>query len=152
MRSTVDEALRVALRLLPVFFAAEIIGNLALGAGIALLIVPGIYLLGRLATVGPLVVARRMTNPITAIGDGWRMTEGRGWRIAGLVVLVGLVAWITLSAVSSVLIVIGSLTVPEGSRSMIAGLTNALSSAGLSTLMVVLGAAIYRQLDPSKAF
>ncbi len=151
-RPTVAEALRAALSLLPVFFVAEIIGNLALGIGIALLIVPGLYLLGRLATVGPLLVARRVGNPLTALGEGWRMTQGVGWRIAGLVILVALVSWIAVSALSSVLVVAGSLILPQASSPIAVAVANALSSATLSLLMTILAAAIYRQFDASKAF
>lgn len=145
-RPTVREALAGAGILLPSFFVAQIVTNLATGAALALLIVPGIYLLGRFAVVGPLLIARRLTNPLLAIADGWRATDKRGWRIAGLILLVVVVAWVVLSAATSALTILGSLIVPESARPLVGGFTGALSSAGLSLLMVVLSAAIYRQL------
>ena len=52
------------------------------------------------------MVAERIGNPITAIQRGWAHTTGRGWRIAGFLILVLLVGWIGLSAASSVINVI----------------------------------------------
>ena len=145
-RPTVGESLGVAAGLFPAFFIAQIVTNMAVGAGFVLLLVPGIYLLGRFAVVGPLLVDRRMGNPFKAIAKGWRATAGHGWRIAGLILLVVIVGWIALSAATSVLTVLASLIAPETLRPIIAALASAVSSAVLGLVSVVLTAAIYRQL------
>lgn len=150
-RPTVGESLGVAAGLFPAFFIAQIVTNMAIGAGMMLLLVPGIYLLGRFAVVGPLLVDRRIGNPFKAIAEGWRATAGLGWRIAGLVLLVVVVGWIALSAAASAMTIIASLVAPEAVRPIIAALTNALSSAALGLVSVILTAAIYRQLAGSAA-
>jgi hypothetical protein len=145
-RPTVGEALALAARLFPALFLAQVLTNLAIGAGMALFIVPGIYLLGRLVVVAARIAERRLGNPIQAIAESWALTDKRGWRIAGLVLLVALVAWIAFSAAQSVMTIAGSFVVPADARHVVAGFANALSSAALNLMMVVLGAAIYRQL------
>jgi hypothetical protein len=146
-RPTVAEAFTRAAQLFPALFLATLLTNLAIGAGVALLIVPGVYLLGRLAVVMPRIADRRLSNPITAIVDSWTLTMRRGWRIAGLVILVAVVAWITFTAMQSVLTVVGALLVPETARPLVGGFANGLSGTALNLLMMVLGAAIYLQVN-----
>lgn len=154
-RPTVGESLGVAAGLFPAYFAAQFLMNFAMGAGLMLLLVPGLYLVGRFAVVGPLLVAHRIGNPIRAIAAGWRATDKRGWRIAGLILLVFVVSWIATSAATSILTILGSLLVPESGRPMVGGFAGALSSTAVSLLLTVLSAAIYRQLaadDRGEAF
>lgn len=145
-RPTVGEALGVAGTLFPGFFVAQMITNFATGAALMLLVVPGVYLIGRFAVVGPLLVARRLGNPLRAIVQAWDATARRGWRIAGLFVLVVVVGWIVLSAASSILTILASFLAPESARPLIGGFVGGLSSAGLALLIVIVSAAIYRQV------
>lgn len=145
-RPTVGEALGVAAGLFPAYFVVQFLTNFATGAGLMLLLVPGIYLLGRFAVAGPLLIAERLGNPIRALSAGWQATDKRGWRIAGLVLLVFIVSWITMSAATSIITILGSLLVSESTRPLVGGFAGALSSAGVSLLLTVLSAAIYRQL------
>ncbi len=145
-RPTVGEAMGVAGRLFPSLFLAQLMTNLALTIGFMLLLIPGIYLFGRFAVVAPRIADRRLTNPVAGIAESWRLTEKRGWRIVGLLLLVVVVAWIAFSAIQSVLTIVGGFLVPVESRHVVSGFATALSSAALNLLMIVLGAAIYRQL------
>lgn len=145
-RPTVGEALAGAGVLFPGFFVVQLVTNFATGAALMLLVVPGLYLLGRFEAVGPLLIERRIANPLRAIAEGWRMTEKRGWRITGMVLLVVIVGWVVTSAATSALTILGSMAVPESVRPLVGGLAGGLSSAALALLMTVLSAAIYRQL------
>jgi len=145
-RPTVGEALGSCARLLPIYFVLTIITNFAVVIGLFLFLVPGIYLLGRLSIAGPVMIAERVGSPIEAIRRGWTYTKGLGWRIAGLAMLVGIVAWIAVSAASSVLAVLAGLLLPTGSRVIARAFADALGGAALAVLIAVLVAAIYRQL------
>lgn len=145
-RPTVGQALSLTGALFPAYFIAQILTSLATGAGIFLLIVPGIYLIGRLVTVAPMMVDTRSRHPLQAIISGWNATRGRGWRIAGLVLLIGVVGWVVFSAASSVVTVLVAFVLPVDMRPMAGALGNALSSGGLSLLMVLITAATYRQV------
>ena len=67
---TVGGAILFALALLPVYSILLLLVNLAVGAGLMLLIVPGLYLWGRLLPAAPAMVAEERRNPIDALGRG----------------------------------------------------------------------------------
>lgn len=150
-RPTVGEALNKAGRLFPMYFALGILTSLAMGIGFVFLFVPGIYLLGRLVIAGPVMIGEGATNPVEAIKRGWDYTAGLGWRIAGLVLLVGIVGWIGFSAATSVLGVIAGLVLPSGASAVVKALADALGGAALALLIAVLSAAIFRQLRGGEA-
>ncbi len=148
-RPTVAVALGIAAALFPAFFAVEILRNVAIGIGFVAFIVPGLYLLGRFAAAGPLVIDRKMTNPLRAIGESWRLTDGIGWRIAGLFLLIAVVSWVALTAAVSTIKVLGGLLLPEAARVLLGAVGDALSTTVLAAIFALLAAAIYRQIAPS---
>ncbi len=150
-RPTVAEAISGGGRLFPGYFLASLIANLAIAAGFFVLVIPGLYLVGRLMVLGPVIADRRVTNPITALRDSWQRTKGFGWRIVGLVLLVGIVGWIATSAATSVLTVVGSLLLPDSLDPMAAAIANGLGGAVLGLLITLLSAGIYRQLQGGEA-
>jgi hypothetical protein len=145
-RPTVGEALSTAGRLFPAYFLLNMLTSLAISIGFVMLLVPGLYLLGRLAVAGPVMIGERVGNPVDALRRGWSYTASFGWRIAGLVLLIALVGWIALSAATSVLGVVTGLVLPEGVGAVAKAAIDSVGGAGLSLLVVVLSAAIYRQL------
>lgn len=145
-RPTVAEAISGGARLFPGYFLASLISNLAIGFGILLFVVPGLYILGRFVVLGPVMADGRLSNPLKGLRESWDRTQGVGWRIVGLVLLVGIVGWIATSAATSILTVLGSLLLPESLDPMAAAIANALGGAVLGLLIVLLSAAIYRQL------
>jgi hypothetical protein len=145
-RPTVGEALGKAARLLPMYFLLGLMTSVAIGFGFFLFLVPGVYLLGRLMVAGPVMVGEGVTNPVDALQRGWNYTKGLGWRIAGLVMLIGIVGWIGFSAASSVLGVVAGLLLPSEASAVAKAFADALAGAALALLIAVLTAAIYRQL------
>lgn len=145
-RPTVGEALAVAGRMLPGYFLMGLLTNLVITFGFMLFVVPGLFLIGRLAVTGPTMIGERVNNPIAVMQRGWAHTTGQGWRISGFVLLVGIVGWIALSAASSVIGVVGGLLLPDGAKILATATADALGGAGLALLLVLVSAAIYRQL------
>jgi hypothetical protein len=77
-RSTLD-ALVIGLRRMPGMLAAAIIWTVAIGVGMALLLVPGIYLWGKLE----FWIAAGFVDDVGSIGGlgrSWEMTRGNWWR------------------------------------------------------------------------
>lgn len=148
-RPTVAEAISGGLRLFPGYFLASLISNLAIMFGILLFVVPGLYVLGRFVVLGPVMADLRLGNPLLGLRESWQRTQGVGWRIVGLVMLVGIVGWIATSAATSILTVLGSVLLPDSLDPMAAAISNALGGAVLGLLIVLLSAGIYRQLAPT---
>lgn len=145
-RPTVAEAISSGARLFPGYFLASLVANFAVLFGLLLFIVPGLYILGRFVVLGPVMADLRLGNSWAGLRESWRQTTGAGWRIVGLMLLVLLVGWIATSAATSVLTVVGRVLLPGPLSLIAAALANALGSAVLGLLLILLAAGIYRQL------
>lgn len=145
-RPTVAQALRTGLFLLVSFFLLNVLVNIATGIGLALLIAPGLYLIGRLLPASPAMAGEHILNPLTAFGRGWKISRKNGWRIFGIVAIVFIVGYALQLAITAVVGITGSfLLPPEGAR-VARVFVAALLSTVFGTVLLVLAAAVYRAL------
>ena len=145
---TVGSAIGGALPILPMYFIMTVLTGMAVGAGLLLFVLPGLYLLGRFAVSGATMVAEGHRSPLAPISRAWELTRRRGWAVAGLVVIV-IVAGIVLSFVvtavlGTVFLLIGG---REGVGPLLVLILNSALTAVFTTVLVVLFAAIYRALS-----
>lgn len=144
---TVRGALAAALPILPAYFLLSILTTFIIFFGLFWLILPGVYLLGRLCVNAVLMVAEGVRNPFAVIAASWRLTKGRGWAVAGLVVIVAVVGYILSTVVTAVL---GSLFILVAGRDGLGGLLTLIVGTAMGALfslaLVLLFAAIYRAL------
>lgn len=146
--TSVGEALGFAASMLLTILAVQILTGLMLGVGFLLLIIPGLYLIGRLAFVAPLVADRAIRNPAEVIATSWQMTRGNGWRIFLFLFLVTLVVIIAASLVGGLVGMIGG----AGSvGKMLGGLVEAGFGLVATMISIAISAAAYRQLATTQA-
>jgi hypothetical protein len=141
--TSVGEALAFAFLMLPTLVAIFLIQSFIFGIAFLLLIVPAIYLIGRLAAVYPLLADRDLKNPVAALQGSWKLTEGNGWRVALFVILFVVVLFVVTSIISGITGLFGQ----HGSFGYLIGsaINSAMSAAfGLFNTAVI--ASIYRQL------
>jgi hypothetical protein len=148
---TVGGAIAAAFALLPAFFLASLLGSVGIGIGILLLIVPGLYLLGRLGPLNPVVVAEGHRNPIAALSRCWALTRGHGWAVLGLIIIVALAAAIVVAVASNLLGILFVLVAGQEVGRLLALIVATAGNAAMMTLLLVLGAAIYRRLSEGSA-
>jgi hypothetical protein len=149
--TTVGGAIAAALAILPFYFLAGILSGLIIGIGCVLLIVPGLYLLGRLLPLGPVMVAEQRRNPIDAIRRTFEVTRGNGWAVFGLLLLVAIPALIA-SAVANMLLGLVFRLVAGGEVGRLLSLiVTSATGAAVAALLTVLYAAIYRRLTAEPA-
>ncbi|CAA9524125.1 MAG: hypothetical protein AVDCRST_MAG23-291 [uncultured Sphingosinicella sp.] len=145
---TVGTAIGGALPILPMYFIMTVISSMAIGMGLVFLLLPGIYLLGRLVIAGAAMVAEGHRSPIAPIRSSWNHTRRRGWAVAGLVIIVaiaGLILSFVITAIlGSVFLLIGG---REGVGPLLVLILNSALTAALQTVLIVLFAAIYRALS-----
>lgn len=144
---TVGQAIGGAAALLPFYFLLSIISSFAIGVGFLLFIVPGIYLIGRLLVSGPAMVAENRRNPLDALGESWRLTAGKGWAVAGLIIVValaGFIAAFVATAIPGTIVVLAAGR--DGIGQLLLALLTAAANTGLYMVLIVLLAAIYRAL------
>jgi hypothetical protein len=143
---TVGGLIAGSLALLPGLFVAGFIANLILMLGFALLVVPGIYALGRLALLAPAVAAERRRNPIEALGRSFELTSGHGFAVAGILVIVYVIAFLISLALTRGLGSVAILLAGRDTGTLVAEVLGALVWAAVNVLLVALAAVLYRRL------
>jgi hypothetical protein len=148
---SVGGAISAALALLPFYFLASLLGSILIGLGFILLIIPGAYLIGRLGPLNALVVAESRRNPIDAVGRAFALTKGNGWAVLGLILIVAIPAMIAIGVATTLLGILFVLVAGQDLAQMLILIVRTAGNAALVTLLLVLNAAIYRQLNPGAA-
>ncbi|HET9639686.1 MAG TPA: hypothetical protein VFP12_10800 [Allosphingosinicella sp.] len=148
---SVGGAIRAALALLPGYFIASLLGSFAIGIGFVLLIVPGLYLLGRLGPLNSVVVAEAHRNPIAAIRRCFELTRGHGWAILGLILIVAFAAAIAVGVASTLIGILLVLVAGQDIGQLLVLIVRTAGNAAMMTLLLVLNAAIYRQLSAGRS-
>lgn len=144
---SVGGAIAAALALLPTYFVATLLSSIAVGFGFVLLIVPGLYLLGRLGPLNATVVAEAHRNPITAIRRCLALTKGHGWAILGLILIIAIAAAIAVGVASTLLGILLVLIAGQDIGQLLVLIVRTAGNAAMMTLLLVVNAAIYRQLS-----
>lgn len=148
---SVGGAIAAAVALLPSYFIASFLSSLAIGFGFVLLIVPGLYLLGRLGPLNALVVAETHRNPIAAIRRCWALTVGNGWAIVGLILIVAIAAAIVVGVATTLVGIVLVLVAGQDIGQLLVLIVRTAGNAAMMVLLLVLGAALYRRLSEGRA-
>jgi len=83
---TLAQVLKRSMLLLLPALAASMMQGLAVGFGLLLFILPGLWLLSRLVLVMPLI-ATDVPDPVNALRTSWRLTEGHALKILGMLAI-----------------------------------------------------------------
>ena len=149
--SKVGDAFPFALAIFfPYFIASILTGWMTLLGAIAF-IIPGLYLMARFAVLPAVFAGGARLGVIGSIKQSWAITEGVGWSIFVLMLVVGFITWL-ISLVGN--LVIGVLTRlgggPDGLPWIDTGVAASLGTFQ-SVILIAVAAAIYRQLKPQLA-
>ncbi|MGZ8419732.1 MAG: hypothetical protein ACXWU3_09650 [Allosphingosinicella sp.] len=144
---SVGGAIAAAVALLPAYFVAAILSSVAIGFGLVLLIVPGLYLLGRLGPVNAALVAEAHKNPIAAIRRCWALTEGHGWAILGLILIVAVAAAIVVGVAGTLLGIIFVLAAGQDVGQLLVLIVRTAGNSAMVVLLLRRTAALYRRLS-----
>lgn len=151
-RVTVAGAILFGALLLPAYSILGVMTNFIVFVGLLLLLVPGLYLWGRVLPAGPAMVAEDKRNPIAALKRGFALSRDHGWAILGLLLLVlipgGILIWVIQQLVGILLILAAGQEVGKLLTAVVYCALNAI----FAVVMTMLSAAIYRALAaPEKA-
>lgn len=89
-------ALPAALALFPAYIGSQLLASFPVGLGFLALLVPGLYLFGRLMFVSGAVAMAERGTPVTILQRSWAITEGQGLPLC-LFLLLGLLSVIGIS-------------------------------------------------------
>jgi hypothetical protein len=137
-----------AVRLTPAMFALKLLTSLATVLGLLAFVLPGLYILARLAPAVPAMVAERL-GVLDSLRRGWGLGRENVWRILGFILLVcvaALGAVFLLSAVAAAAgLVLKVFGVEGGDRMLVL-----LATATIWSALTVYGwtgiAVIYRRI------
>lgn len=149
--TTVGAAILFGAALLPVYSILIVATNLIVAAGLILLIVPGLYLWGRLFPASAAMVAENLRNPLAALRRSFAITSGHGWAVLGLYLIVNLCGLVLISAILWVVGILLLAVAGQHIGGLLAMVLACAFAAGLATLLTVLSAAVYRALTTSLA-
>lgn len=145
---TPGRALGIAFASLPAWLTATLLMAVPVGAGLLLLVVPGLYLMARLFLLAPVLVVERC-GPIAAVRRSWDLTEACAWQLVLLFVFavlaaIGLVLVASGlgGAIGTVLMVAGS----KGAADFAAALMPALAATLVSMATAAAAAVVYRRV------
>lgn len=144
--TSVAAAIARAFLLLPFYFVASLIAGFAVGFGMLFLIVPGLYLFGRLALIGPVMVAEDRRSPLAAIARTFEVTKGNGWRILGFFLLVAIAGYVAAGVVNTLAGILFVLVAGKDLGGLLAMIVASATYSGLAVVFLLLYAAVYRQL------
>lgn len=146
-RPQVGAAIVRAVRLLPGLLAAQIIAFAAIALGLLILIVPGLYLMGRTFITSPIYVAEPGRGPAGAAILSFERTHGNGWVLFAVSFTVSAVNYLLGSIAQQATLTLlasgPSVTIPFD-----AGVS--VLAAACVLAMVLLQAAAYRALPVPK--
>jgi hypothetical protein len=146
-----------------VLFGASMVPMLASGnvtdagaagtAGLVLLALPiffafGLWITARFCVMGPIMAASRSFNPITALGESWRMTAASQWKLMGyffLLFIVIMIISMIFALVFGVSALVGGGEAGMGSIVLIT-ILSALVGIPLAYLYAGVPAGIYKAL------
>lgn len=144
--TTIGSALGKALALLPFYFIVQLAGGLAMLGGFLLLLLPGMYLSGRLTPLSAITVAETGRGFSGIFSRTLELTRGNGWSVFFLTLVVALVASLTAMIIGILVgLICRLLAGPDGVPFIETGIDAALGAV-IATLMVSLTVAIYRHL------
>jgi len=89
--------------------AANLIQGLGVFFGLLLLVLPGLFLLSRLILVVPVIISETR-DPVEALKRSWQLTEGRAFRVLGMLLILLLGLLLLSAAISGLGAALGVVT------------------------------------------
>jgi hypothetical protein len=142
----VGDAVMAGLAVTPIYFLSQLVVGFGTGMALIALIIPGLYVIGRLTPAAPALVAMPSRGVLGSITYAWELTRNNGWAVFGLLVVVAIVAGISMLVIQLISnLVITLVAGPEGIPLLQTGIA-AVTETVVTVLMSGLGVAIYHQL------
>jgi len=130
------------------YLAASIIVGWVTFAGFLMFLVPGLYLMGRLALLPVVLTHEPKWGAMGAIRQAWQTSSGNGWGILIIVLFVALAVRALSGIVMSIVAGITMGVAGEGGIPVIEAAVTAVFATLEAVAYVLLMVAIHRQLTP----
>ncbi|MBC2667051.1 hypothetical protein H7F51_16150 [Novosphingobium flavum] len=165
-RPTVGEAIRLGFVALLPYLGSQILFGFAAGgaalavltvlgltgsqvlvsAGLAAMIVAGIYLWVRTSLAAPVIAVEQMRSPLRALRRSWALTRGNGGRVLVFYALIVLTLGLVMAIVMGLVGIVLALVMPAHAARIVAAVISAALEAGMGLTFVAALAATHAQL------
>jgi hypothetical protein len=98
---TIGSLMRSAAPVIGPLLLAGILAGFAIGLGLLLLIVPGLYLLTIWAVLAPVIVIERR-SALEAFGRSRELVRGHGWQVFGVIVVLFVLQFVVTAVIQSI--------------------------------------------------
>ncbi len=134
---TLAQAMIKALPILPLLISANILANLAIGLGLQLFILPGLYLIGRLMFIGPAIVSNHGRQVLRTIGSALKSSGRHVLRLVAMAIFLFGISFIAALVLTIIFGSIAELIAPEAGKLFVALVQSAwISSLTLAGLLL----------------
>lgn len=147
----VGDALTGALALFIPYFLASVFVGWATFAGFVLLLLPGLYLSGRLALLPAVIAGEPGLGIAGSIRRSWEISRDCGWAILILMLFVAIFMRLVSGVLGSVVSLVSQSVAGDGGIPLLETGAAAAFVSIEAVVFVVLIVAIYRQLTPQTA-
>jgi len=97
---TVGSLVRAAVPVIGPLLVAGILAGIAIGLGLLLLIVPGLFLLTIWAVLAPVIVIERR-DALSSFGRSRELVRGHGWQVFGVIVVLFLLQFVVTAVIQA---------------------------------------------------
>src|SRR5215204_938894 len=97
---TVGSLVRAAVPVIGPLLVAGILAGIAIGLGLLLLIVPGLFLLTIWAVLAPVIVIERR-DALSSFGRSRELVRGHGWQVFGVIVVLFLLQFLVTAVIQA---------------------------------------------------
>lgn len=149
-RPTVGQAMRRAIRLYPRFLLATMVASVPAGAGMYLLLLPGLGLMSRFMLTGPALVAEAPVGALAAVGRSWRRTRRAQLSLLGATAFVYLAAMLA----GQPFLLLATWLGQGGANPLGVAIADAVAAAVASAAQVagaLIAVVAYRRLGPGRS-
>ncbi|PAV71546.1 hypothetical protein WR25_17868 [Diploscapter pachys] len=150
-RPTVGEALKRTAVMFPRYLLAMVVVSIPSGAGMYLLLLPGLWLMSRFMLAGPILFAEAPVGAMAAVGRSWRLTRKAQFSLLGAIVTVYLGAVLAGQPFMLVARWLGGTAAEGGGANPLAVAIVHAFAAGVATLAqiagVLIAVAAYRRVS-----
>lgn len=149
-RPTVGQALARTLRLFPRYLLAMLVVAIPAGAGMYVLLLPGLWLMSRFMLAGPIIVAEAPVAALAAVGQSWQRTRRAQWALLGATAMLYLAAML---AGQPFLMLATYLRDSAGASPLIVALADAVAAAVAAAAQLggaLVAVVAYRRLAPAR--
>ena len=97
---TVGSLVRAAVPVIGPLLVAGILAGIAIGIGLLLLIVPGLYLLTIWAVLAPVIVIERK-DALSSFGRSRELVKGHGWQVFGVILVLFVLQFVVTAVIQA---------------------------------------------------